>query len=167
MKLSEIQKGELIVIDTNILVYANQQKSRQCSQLLRRCAIGEVRGIVPMPMVVELVHILIMIEARDNNWIKQSNPAQTFSESPELIQRLGRYATQIREFLGIGLRIESAISYDIIEALNIQREYGLLPNKALLLAIARRLNCDAIASADKALEKAKGFLVYSPRDIGE
>lgn len=167
MKLPEIQKGELIVIDTNILVYANQQKSRQCSQLLRRCGIGEVRGIVPMPMVSELVHALMLIEARDNNWIKRSTPVRALSEHPELVQRLSRYATQAREFLGIGLRIESAISYDIIEALNIQREYGLLTNKALLLAIARRLNCDAIASADKALEKAKGFLIYSPLDIGE
>jgi len=167
MKLPEIQKGELIVIDTNILIYANQKKSRQCAQLLRRCGTGEVRGVVPLPMVTELVHALMLIEARDNNWIKRSNPAQVFSEHPELVQRLGRYATQVREFFGMGLRIESAISYDIIDALNIQMEYGLLTNKALLLAIARRLNCDAIASADKALEKAKGFIVYSPRDIGE
>ncbi len=36
MKLSEIKNGEIIVIDTNILIYANQQKSQECIQLLFR-----------------------------------------------------------------------------------------------------------------------------------
>lgn len=165
MNLSEIKNGEFVVIDTNILIYANQQKSRECARLLRRCGAGEVRGIVPMPMVAELVHTLMLIEARDNGWIDRSNPARALSEHPELIQRLTRYATQVREFLGIGLRIEPAVAYDIIEVMNIQREYGLLTNDALLLAIARRLNCNAIASADTAFKNTQGFMVYLPGDL--
>lgn len=38
MKLTEIRDGELVVIDTNILFYANQQKSQECAQILDRCA---------------------------------------------------------------------------------------------------------------------------------
>ena len=58
MKLGDIPTGELVVIDTNILVYANQQRSHACVQLLSRCARGEVRGVVPMPQVAELMHTL-------------------------------------------------------------------------------------------------------------
>lgn len=165
MNLSEIRAGEWVVIDTNILVYANQQKSAESIQLLRRCASREVLGIVPMPMVAELVHTLMLIEARENGWIEKSNPARALSERPELVRRLSRYETQIREFLGIGLRIETATTVDIIEAMNIQREFGLLTNDALLLAVARRLNCTTIASADQAFKLIKGIMVYQPSDL--
>lgn len=165
MKLTEIRTGEWIVIDTNILVYANQQKCEECIQLLRRCAMREVRGIVPMPMVAELVHTLMLIEARENGWIERSNPARTLSERPELVRRLARYENQVREFLGMGLRIEPATPADVLETLTIQREFGLLTNDALLLAIAKRLNCSAVATADKTFGSVKGFVVYQPGDL--
>jgi len=165
MKLTEIRTGEWIVIDTNILVYANQQKCQECMQLLKRCAMREVRGIVPMPMVAELVHTLMLIEARENGWIERSNPARALAEKPELVRRLTRYENQIREFLGIGLRLEPATPVDILETLNIQREFGLLTNDALLLSIARRLNCSAIATADNAFQTVKGFVIYTPENL--
>ena len=165
MKLTEIRAGEWVVIDTNILVYANQQKCEECIQLLRRCAMREVRGIVPMPMVAELVHTLMLIEARENGWIERSNPARALSEHPELVRRLARYENQVREFLGMGLRIESVTPVDILEALTIQREVGLLTNDALLLAVARRLNCSAIATADAAFRNVPGVVVYQPSDL--
>jgi predicted nucleic acid-binding protein len=55
---------------------------------------------------------------------------------------------------------------DILEALNIQREFGLLTNDALLLAVARRLNCSAIATADAAFQSVTGFAIYVPEDVG-
>jgi len=167
MKLTEIRTGEWVVIDTNILVYANQQKSIECIQLLRRCAVRDVNGIVPMPMVAELIHTLMIIEARENDWIDRANPARVLSERPELIRRLSHYEIQMREFLGIGLRLEPVQTVDILETMKIQREFGLLTNDALLLAIARRLNCAAVASADKAFELVKGFMIYKPFDLGE
>jgi predicted nucleic acid-binding protein len=48
--------------------------------------------------------------------------------------------------------------------MRIQKEAGLLTNDALLLAVARRLNCEAVASADKAIAQAPGFRVFSPAD---
>jgi predicted nucleic acid-binding protein len=166
MNLGQINSGELVVIDANILVYANQQKSKECVQLLNRCARGEVKAIVPMPMVAELMHTLMLIEARENGWINRPNPARVLSEKPELIQRLTNYEKQMRQFLGIGLRLESVVTVDLIEALSIQREFGLLTNDSLLVAIARRLNCDSIVTADSAFQKLKGFMVYAPEDLG-
>ena len=173
MKLSEIKNGEWVVIATGILVYANQQKCPECIQLLRRCALREVRGLVPMPIVAELVHTLMLIEARENKWIepgavfggRRLSSAHALTERPELIRRLSRYENQVREFLGIGLRLEPATHVDFLEAMSLQREFGLLTNDALLLAIARRLNCSAIASRDKAFGVVKGFVVYQPSEL--
>ena len=167
MRLSQIHNDEEVLIDTNILVYANQQKSDECRKLLRRCAAREVKGVVPMPIVAELAHTLMIIEARENGWIERTNPARALSERPEIVRRLNAYHTQLHEFLGIGFRIEPAIQSDVLVMMSIQREFGLLTNDALLLAVARRLNWRSIASADKAFDRATGFLVYSPNDLTE
>ncbi len=165
MKLSEIRTGELVVIDTNILVYANQQKSRECAQLLNRCARGEVEGIVPMPMVAETMHTLMLIEARENGWIDRSNPSRTLSERPELVQRLTIYEKQVHQFLGIGLRLEPVLPVDIIESMSIQREFGLLTNDSLLVAVAHRLSREFIATADKAFADLTGFIIYATSEL--
>ena len=165
MKLAEVRAGELVVIDTNILVYANQQKSRECTQLLTRCARGEVEGLVPMPMVAEMIHTLMLVEARENGWIDRPNPSRALSEKPEFVKRLSNYEKQVRQFLGIGLRVEPVLPVDIIEALGIQREFGLLTNDSLLVAVARRLNSQSIATADKAFANLEGFFVYMPSDL--
>ena len=165
MNLGEIRGGSVVVIDANILVYANQQKSKECVQLLQRCASDEVKGIVPMPMVAELMHTLMLIEARENGWIKRSNPSRTLSEKPELIQRLTNYEKQMHQFMGISLRLESVTRIDMLEAMSIQREFGFLTNDSLLIATARRLNCDSVVTADRAFERLRGFLVYAPEDL--
>lgn len=166
MNLTEIKSGEWVVIDTGILVYANQQKCTECIQLLKRCAQQDVRGIVPMPVVADLVHTLMLIEARENNWVEPNTAARMLADKPDLVRRLSRYENQIREFMGIGLRLEPATPVDVLEAMAFQREFGLLTNAALVLAIARRLNCTAIASADKTFDQVKGFVIYHPSEVG-
>jgi len=165
MKLTKIQDGEFIVLDTNILVYANQQKSGQCAKLLDRCAKKEVQGIVPMPVVAELMHTLMLIEARENGWIRGANPSRALSEKPDRVRRLTNYERQMREFYAIGLRLESVSSLDVLEAMNVQREFGLLTNDSIIVATARRLNCTSIVSADRAFRNLKKFDVYSPSDL--
>jgi predicted nucleic acid-binding protein len=107
----------------------------------------------------------MLIEARENSWIERANPARSLAERPDLVRRLSRYEIQTREFFGIGLRIEPVGAGDILEAMRIQNEAGLLTNDALLLAVARRLNCEAVASADKAIARAPGFNVFAPADV--
>src|SRR5438034_11371815 len=106
----------------------------------------------------------MIIEARENGWIERGNPARALSEHPEIVRRLNAYQTQLHEFLGIGLRIEPALRIDILGMMSIQREFGLLTNDALLLAIARRVNGRSIASADEAFDHVTVFPVYSSDD---
>src|SRR4030043_1871458 len=136
--LPSIRAGTWVAIDANILVYANQRRSPQCVALLRRCASGELQGVVPVPMVAELAHALMLIEARENNWIERANAARALAERPDLVRRLTRYEIQMREFFGIGLRIEPAGAADILEALRIQKKAGVVPNEGPLPAVGPR-----------------------------
>ena len=101
--LSSIRGGAWVAIDTNILIYANQRRSLECIGFLERCASESIQGVVPVPMVAELVHALMLIEARENNWIERGQPRPLPGRASRLVRRLSRYEIQMREFFGIGL----------------------------------------------------------------
>ena len=106
MNLNEIPSGDMVVIDANIILYAAQQASQQCKRLLMRCADDDVRGILPTHLLAEVMHRLMIAEARDNGLVKGPNPARQLAEKPDLVKRLFRYEELMRDILTIGFQIE-------------------------------------------------------------
>jgi len=165
MNPDHIPNEEHVIIDANVILYAVQQVSQQCKRLLLRCAGEEIKGILPAHILAEVMHQFMIAEARDNCWIKGSNPARQLSESPELVQKLTRYENMMRDLLAVGLQIEPLEQQDFLNALTVQRQYGLLTNDALMVAIAQRLRVEVLASADKIFSRLKEMHVYSPDDL--
>ena len=75
MNLFSIPPDEKIIIDANIFIYANQMVSNQCVRLLERCAKDEIKGIITTNILAEVMHVLMLAEARDINLIKGSKHA--------------------------------------------------------------------------------------------
>ena len=167
MNLLKIPAGQPVLIDTNIFIYANQKASGQCIKLLERCAGNEVLGILPTHILAEIMHVLMLAEARDIGIIKGSNPARQLTENPQVVKSLNRYESLIRDLLAFGLQLESLQREDFITAMSLQRQYGLLTNDALFLAIATRLRVTAIISSDAVFKNVQGIIHYSPDDINE
>jgi predicted nucleic acid-binding protein len=165
MNLDRISGGDTILLDANISLYAIRQESAQCERFLTRCAKGELHGVMPGHVLAEIMHQLMIAEARDNQWIKGGNPAKQLAFLPERVRALNRYEELVRDILGMGLQIEPVIQEDFITAMAIQRRAGLLTNDALLVAVGERIRVTSIASADKAFADVQGLLLYSPDDI--
>lgn len=165
MNLTKLPAGEFVMLDANIFIYALQQQSRQCIQLLRRCAEEQVIGYVADNILAEVMHTLMIAEARDYNWITSANPARQLSEQPKRAMGLLRYEGFLRDLLSMGLRLESLQREDFISALAVQRRSGLLTNDALMVAMAMRLRIQSIASADQAFKRVKGIMLYAPDDL--
>jgi predicted nucleic acid-binding protein len=163
--LDRIPGGENILIDANICLYAIRRESLQCERFLERCAKAEVAGILTTHIVAEIMHQLMIAEARDNQWIKGSNPARQLALAPERVRSLRKYEEVVRDLIGFGVSIEPVLQEDIFAAMSIQRQAGLLTNDALLVAVGKRLRVTNIASADKAFSRVEGILVYSPDDM--
>lgn len=167
MNLLQIPQQQPIIIDTNIFVYAAQRNSQQCIKLLEKCASDDIFGILPTHILAELTHVLMLAEARDLGLIKGTNPAKQLSENPNKVKALNRYETLVRDLLSIGLKLESLQREDFITAMSLQRQYGLLTNDALFLAVAVRLRVTAVVSADSVFKNIQGIFLYSPDDINE
>jgi len=165
MNLNQIKKSDIVLLDANVLVYGVLHKSAQCLKLLRRCTERDVIGVVGLQQLAEVMHRLMMVEARDNGWTTVGNPAKSLSERPDRVRLMNRYSDIVRGLLASGFRFESLMAEDFPAALRLQREYGLLTNDALFIAIAERLRIQAIASADKIFMQVQGVILYSPDDL--
>ncbi len=101
MNLELIEGGETVIIDANIVIYAIQKESKQCKKLLMRCAGDELQGVLPLHILAEIMHVLMISEARDNGWILSAHQVKQLSEKPERIKSLFRYESLIRDILSI------------------------------------------------------------------
>ena len=165
MNLDDIQSGSLCVADTNVLLYAEQAKSKQAQRLLRRCATGEVTIRLPQTVWHELCHKLMLAEAMMYGRISSPNPAGKLAKRPEIIRQLGVYKEKVMALVELGLGFEPCTINDFLErAFNYQKKYGLLTNDSLILATAVRMKADVLASADHAFRNVEELQLAMPSD---
>jgi len=166
MNLDDIPSGSLCVIDTNVLLYAEQGVSPQAQRLLRRVEKREIIGVLPQPVWQELTHKLMLAEAMMLGQITGGNPAKQLGAKPEVIKRLAIYRDKVAALVTLGLGFEVCTRIDLIEkALPLQERYGLMTNDSIIAAMAIRLEADALVSADVRFKVVKELDVYAPSDL--
>lgn len=165
MNLSEIPKDTRVVLDTGIFLYAMQGLSVQSRNLLERCAVDEVSGILPSQVLTDVMHGLMIAEAKDNGWILSQHPLRDLKRQPKRIASLRRYESLVRDMMGMGLALEQAVREDYITAMDVQQRSGFLIRDALLIAMCKRLGVHSIASPDPGFRKALGIDAYWPSDV--
>jgi predicted nucleic acid-binding protein len=166
MNLDDISNGSLCVIDTNVLLYAEQSSSLQAQRLLRRCSTGELISFMPQTVWLELTHKLMLAEAMMLGKISGPNPSRKLAKQPDLVRTLGLYRDKILALVDLGIGFAPCTREDFFEgALKFQEKYGLLANDSVILAIALRLKADVLVSADTAFQKVTELKVAIPSDI--
>lgn len=166
LTLDDIPGGSLCVIDSNILIYAEEGISRQAQRLIRRCADGELSGVLPQTVWQEVTHKLMLAEAMTTGVVSGRNAAARLSAKPEAIKRLSVYRAKVRALVDLGLGFESCTLKDLTKtAFGLQEKYGLLTNDAVVLAVAIRLKADALVSGDKAFHGVTEMPVHAPADL--
>ena len=166
MNLDDISNGSLCVIDTNVLLYAEQGLSLQAQRLLRRCSTGDLIGAMPQPAWQELTHKLMLAEAMMLGKITGPNPSRKLAKQPDLVKSLGLYRDKVLALVDLGIGFVSCTREDFLEkALMLQEKHGLLVNDSVILAIALRLKADVLVSADAAFQKIPEVRVAIPSDI--
>lgn len=165
MNLTEISNADRVLLDSNILIYAASGDSRECVDLFERCRSGTVQGYITTVTVAECCHRWMMLEAVRNGFIPGSNPARALASKPAVVKNLTDYATRVLGLIGGTLQVRAVESVDFIAALHLQRQWGMLTNDSLQLAVAERLGIKSIATADASFDSAQGLIVYKPSDL--
>jgi predicted nucleic acid-binding protein len=166
MNLDDIPRGSFCVLDTNILIYAEQRASLQAERLMRRIEEQDVTGVLPQPVWQETMHRLMITEAIMLGHIRGPNPARQLAEKPDLVKKLTMYRDKVGALVTLGLGFEPCHESDLLaKALELQERHGLLTNDSLIAAIALRLEADVLVSADARFQSIRELKVYAPSDV--
>lgn len=164
MNLDDLRNGTRVLVDANVLLYGQRRASRQAVALLQRCASGAIEGVITTVILAEFSHRRMIQEAQAQGLVG-SNPARALGERREILSQLSAYAEEVRDLVGGGLVVEPVLPEDFHLALEFQKNYFLLTNDSLNLAVARRLGIIDVATADKGFDSSQGFIVYRPTDV--
>ena len=166
MNVDDISTGSLCVVDTNVLIYAEQGVSPQAQRFVRRCSSGELKAVMPQTVWQELTHKLMLAEAMMRGLTSGGNPAARLAAKPDAIRGLTLYRAKVKSLLDLGFGFEPCHLTDLIErAFALQEQHGLLTNDSVVLAVALRLKADALVSSDKAFRGVAELDVYYPTDL--
>lgn len=166
MTLDNVPVGSLCVVDTNVLLYAEQSVSEQAKRFVRRCGSGEVKAVLPQTVWQELAHKLMLAEALSRGLVSGGNPAAKLAAKPDAVRGLNLYRAKVKALLDLGFGFEPCQLGDLTErAFALQEKYGLLTNDAVVLAVALRLEADCLVSRDKGFGGVDELDLYYPTDL--
>lgn len=166
MNLDDIPGGSLCVVDTNVLLYAEQGVSAQAQRLIERCAKGELSITLPQTVWHEFTHKLMLAEALMKDLIAGSGLAAKLAAKPDAVRKLSIYQTKVRALTDLGVGFEACTHADLTDtAFNLQQRYGLLTNDATVLAVAMRIKAEVLASSDQAFRDVREIKVHAPTDL--
>jgi predicted nucleic acid-binding protein len=166
VNLDDIPVGSLCVVDTNVLLYAEQGVSPQAQRFIRRCANGELKAVLPQTVWQELAHKLMLAEAMMRGLTSGGNPAAKLAAKPDAIRGLSLYRAKVKSLVDLSFGFEPCQLGDLTErGFALQEQYGLLTNDAVVLAVALRLKADVLVSNDKSFRGVAELDVYYPTDL--
>ncbi len=166
MNLDDIPSGSLCVLDTNILIYAEQGTSLQAQRLLRRIEDRDLSGVLPQPVWQETIHRLMIIEATLLGHVRGTNPARQLSGKPNIVKSLTMYRDKVKALVTLGLGFEPCHEPDLMgKALELQERYGLPMNDSLIAAITLRIGADALTTSDRGFLALTELKIYVPSDV--
>ncbi len=163
--INAIPSGIQVFIDANIFIYHFAGISQQCTDFLRRIQRQEIKGVISVLTVAELIHRRMIAEAIEKGLVTLKNAVKKMKENPEIVKRLTQYSEDIRIILSLPIEIENLTKDDVLLSAEIRRKYGLLTNDSLNLALMKRLGIRNIATRDIDFERVKEINVWKPTDI--
>lgn len=163
--LMDLPEGTHVFIDANIFIYHFAGASGECTQFLFRCERQRLHGVTSIHILLEVLHRLMIAEAVARKLVSLRNATRKLKESPRIISQLKSYQAKVEAIFEMGIEI-LPLSGEIIQtSAQYRREYGLLVNDSVTVALALNQGITALASADKDFERVKELAVYSPQDV--
>ncbi len=167
LSLDAVPTGADVFVDANIFIYHFFGVSRDCAAFLERCALGEVRAVTGAHVAAEVLHRVLIAEARAKTQLGRKGSAVRYlGEHPDELRGLSDHhvaAAAIEQMMETVL----PLTIDIVRASQWARtKDGLLVNDSLTAAMMKAEGIGHLASGDAAFLRLEGLTVYRPSELG-
>jgi predicted nucleic acid-binding protein len=165
MTLNEIEEGSAIFIDANVFIYHFTGASQQCSAFLERCRAREISATTSVLVLREVCHRLMMLEAVKKGLVSPGNVARKLAERPNIISQLIAYETDVESIPAMRIEVAAVTEHTFMQAVRLQRRYGLLTNDSMIVATMLRDGFRLLATADRRLASVSDIETAVPTDL--
>jgi predicted nucleic acid-binding protein len=165
MTFADLLAGDEVFLDANTFVYhfAPDPILRvPCGQLLHCIENQQIAGSTSTPVLSEVGHRLMTIEARAHLGWSSGKLLQHLKQNPAVVQSLGSFRTAVHNLLQSKIQILTIAPLLIDTAAAISQQFGLLTNDALIVAVMRANGLTKLASKDADFDRVPGLTRYAP-----
>lgn len=165
MDINHLPAGTNCLVDTNVFLYHLAAQSNDCRQLIVRIGRGEISAYVTTPIIGEMLHKRMVIEAVSAGLISGAKPFEKLKRQPHLITQLSNYITEITQLLQLPLTVIEVTEEDIKWSHALRRTYGVLVIDSINLACAVRRGITDIATYDTDFLHIPNLNIWQPTDL--
>lgn len=154
-----------IFVDANIFIYhfsGPTEYTNPCTQFLQRIEGAKLFGFTSTLVVAETLHRLMIIEATSKLRIEPKAAIHHLKTHPLDVKKLTEHMRVPEKIYDIGIKILPVEINDILKSNDIKKEYGLLTNDTITLAVMRRHHLTNIATNDPDFERIGGLVIWRP-----
>lgn len=165
MTFVNLAPGASVFLDTNTLVHyfqAHLVYGPACGQLLQRIERQQLVGHTATHVLGEMAHRLMTLEASALAGWSPSKVSQRLKQHPTAIQGLSRFQSAVDRILQSQVRVLTIPSSLLSTGVSLSRQFGLLTNDALIVALMQQHGLTNIASVDADFDRVPGITRYAP-----
>jgi predicted nucleic acid-binding protein len=165
--LAHIPDGSRVFADANVLVYGFMQAEpfvRESTQLLARSARREIELLTAAHTAAEVVHRVMMIEARATLGLSSGNTLNHLKRHPQAVKQLTEYKQVPGKFTQARINILPVTYREIHNSEQFRDIYGLLTNDSIILAVMSHYKLMDLATNDRDFQRVPGIRLWTPVD---
>jgi predicted nucleic acid-binding protein len=160
-KLSAIPHGTSVFVDTNILVLAGAEGklAQQCRDFLNQVRERQVAGFTTALVVAEVTHRVMVKAAREHLGLSSVETVEYLQRHPDLVRTLSRHLRVASDIGKANIDILPLTVKDLHASKTPRREYGLLTNDSLIIAVMCNHKLRHLATYDRGFLRVRGLQV--------
>ena len=139
--------------------------SKSCTKFLNKIDRGRINGFTSITVLNELLHKLVLAEIADKQGLKLLDVINLIKKTPDILKDLEVYEIIERVETLDNLVIYNINTEHFIIARKFMKQYGLLSNDALHVAVMKTHGIENIASNDLDFERVRWVKLYKPSKI--
>ncbi len=165
MTFADLPAGAAVFLDANTFVYhfiADPSYGAACTSLLERLERQEIEGWTSPHILAEVSHRLMTIEACAMFGWPYQGIASRLRRHSQHFQQLNRFHEALKRIMLLGLHSIPVTEVYVAQAADLSRQYGLLTNDALVIALMQDQGLTHLASNDADFDRVPGIMRYAP-----
>jgi len=164
--LRDLPDGTLCFVDANIICYHIVQTpglSDECTRFIKRIEQGAIQASTLAAVVAEAIHKVMLAEAVQHHHLEHRGLAHWLQRHREPLATLSEHQRVPALIKALSIHVEAVTLALLERATDLSRQYRLLTNDAVTVAVMERLRLSCLVTNDDNFDTVPGLVVWKPR----